>query len=318
MKRFYFFFLSFTLLIFLLNNKVYSQNSFDLQVKKMSDVLTQRLLKTGKKRIAVSGFTDLQGNVTELGKYIAEIFSIELSNTELEVVDRSRLKDLLNELKMTEEKLTTPANALKLGEMAGVEYIVTGTITPLDNTIDVTVKALDIQKGISVGGQKGSVPRTDAINNLMRNTVNGNNSQAANVNMARQINTKDRSPIDDLFEVSIADMRKSNCYNKDRESYFGQICFENQTGLDLLFAADAWGWPQAISVRQEGVSLPNSSRNCSPLITVNYPDASAEVVEIKFTFQTEKTTPVRVGTMRLMVERCKVKSVVLTKKNLNL
>ncbi|HEY8917715.1 MAG TPA: FlgO family outer membrane protein [Chitinophaga sp.] len=313
MKSFY---LLITLLFFsLLLNSVYAQKDFDGQIKKMSDTLTQRLLRTGKKRLAVSNFTDLQGNVTELGKYIAEVFSIELSNSNLEVVDRSRLKDLLQELKMTEEKLTTPANALKLGEMAGVEYIITGTTTPLDNTIDITVKALDIQKGISIGGQKGAVPRTDAINNLMRNTVNGV-SNAANVNMAKQINTNDRAPIDDLFEAKIADMRKSNCYNKDRDAYFGQICFENQTGDDLIFAADAWGWPQALSIRQDGVSLTNGSRNCSPLITVTYPDQAAEAVEIKFTFQTQNVTPMRSGTMRLMVERCKVKSIVLNKSNL--
>jgi len=298
------------------SQKTYAQNTFDAQLKKMSDTLTQRLLRTGKKRVAVSNFTDLQGSVTELGKYIAEIFSVELSNTELEVVDRSRLKELLAELKLTEEKLTSPANALKLGEMAGIEYIITGTTTPLDNTIDITVKALDIQKGISIGGQKGSVSRTEAINNLMRNTVNGGNSQAANVNSARQIDTKDRSPIDDLFEAKIADLRKSNCYNRDRDAYFGQICFENQTGEDLIFAADAWGWPQAIHVGSEGVTLPKGTRNCSPLICVTYPDANAESVEIKFTFQVQNQTPLRSTTMRLLVEKCKVKSIVLTKNNL--
>lgn len=299
-------------------SKAYSQDNFDSQVKKMSDVLTQRLIKSGKKRVAVSGFTDLQGNVTELGKYIAEVFSIALSNTELEVVDRSKLNDLLRELKMTEEKLTSPTNALKLGEMAGIEFIVTGTIIPLDNTIDVMVKALDIQRGISVGGQKGFVPRTNAINNLMGSIVTGNSSTAANVNLARPINTKDRTPIDDLFEASIADMRNSNCYNKDRDAYFGQICFENRTGVDLVFMADAWGWPQAISIARDEVPLANEGRNCSPVITVNYPDFSAQVVEIKFTFKTQNTEPSRSATMRLMVEKCKVKSIVLTKKNLGL
>ena len=109
--------------LLLLGTNALSQTDFDAQIKKMSDTLVNRLLRTNKKRIVVSNFIDLQGNATELGKYISEAFSSELSNSELVVIDRSRLKDLLDELHLTETKLTKPENALKLGEMAGVEFI---------------------------------------------------------------------------------------------------------------------------------------------------------------------------------------------------
>jgi hypothetical protein len=126
----------------------------------------------------------------ELGKYIAEAISVALTNTDLEVVDRSRLNELLEELKLTEQKLTDPENALKLGQMAGEEFIIIGTATMLDTLVAITVKELDIQKGIAIGGQRGSVPRTDAINNLMRSTVNGNSTTAANVNAGKKVSAQ--------------------------------------------------------------------------------------------------------------------------------
>ncbi|MEO6316784.1 MAG: FlgO family outer membrane protein [Chitinophagaceae bacterium] len=312
-----YFFITLFACCFLCNSSSFAQNQFDSQVKRLSDTLVKRLLKTGKKRVTVANFLDLQGNATELGKYIAEVFSVELSNSDLEVVDRSRLKDLLNELKLTEDKLTNPANALKLGEMAGVEFIITGTTTPLDNEIDISVKALDIQKGISIAGQRASIKRTDAINNLLRSTVgSGTGNTSANVNMARQVDTKDKAAMDDINETKISDLRRGECYDNSRKTYFGQLCFENQTGEDLIFAADAWGPPGITSKTGEGITLPNGTRNCSTKIIVNYPNNDGESEEIKFVFQTYGKPKILSATMRLVVEKCKLKSMVLTKKNL--
>jgi TolB-like protein len=310
------------LLIFeLINTNGLAQVTFDTQIKKMSDTLVARLLRTGKKRVAVSNFVDLQGNTTELGKYIAESFSVELSNTDLSVVDRSRISDLMQELKLTDEKLTKPENALKLGEMAGVEYIITGTTVPLETTVDVTIKALDIQNGISIAGQRGSVPRTDAINNLMRSNVSGGNTTAANVNAGTKIDTRNKSATDDVMEIGISDMRKNECEvrlpstnNIVTINFLGQACFENHTDQDLLLTVyDETGatgdWIKDI------ILIPNGGKNCSPRISIGNSANGNTVKDITFKFTTT-TTPSQSGTLVLTMEKCKIKSVVLTKRNL--
>lgn len=308
------------LLLFLLSGtNAFTQSDFDSQVKKMSDTLVSRLVKTGKKRVTVANFVDLQGNVTELGKYIAEAFSVELSNTELNVVDRSRLKDLLEELKLTEEKLTKPENALKLGEMAGVEYIITGTTVMLDNTVDITIKALDIQNGTSIAGQRGSIPRTDAINNLMRNSIGEGNNPSGNVNAGKKIELKDRSATDYLFEVGISDLRKIECeiYNGsfNQTLFCGQACFENQTDYDLILTVPGEINSEGNRI-SEKILIPKGGRNCCPRIAVNSSNIGATIKDVTFNFTTTNSSPAKRGTFVMTLEKCKIKSVVLTKKNL--
>ena len=302
----------------LLNINGFAQTTFDAQIKKMSDTLVARLLRTGKKRIAVSNFVDLQGNTTELGKYIAESFSVELSNTELNVVDRSRINDLMQELKLTDEKLTKPENALKLGEMAGVEYIITGTTVPLETTVDVTIKALDIQNGISIAGQRGSVPRTDAVNNLMNSNISEGNTIAANVNAGKKIDMKNKTAADVIFEVGITDMRKSECevpragiYAQNVFDSYGQVCFENQTEYDLILSI-----PFDEMYPDMKVIIPKGGRNCWPKVLVNKYGAETSVRDYTFTFTTTNTNLRKTGTFLMTVEKCRLKSIVLTKKNL--
>src|SRR5437899_296918 len=54
-------------------------------------------LSAGKKTVAVVDFTDLQGNVTELGRYLAEEFSTALVEEprSFDVIDRIHLKVIL-------------------------------------------------------------------------------------------------------------------------------------------------------------------------------------------------------------------------------
>lgn len=306
------------LLPLLVSQKAIGQNELDEQIRTISDTFASRLIKTGKKRVTVSNFLDLRGNVTEFGRYLAESFSTQLSNTDLEIVERNRsmLDDLIAELILTDSKITRPENALKRGEMAGVEYIITGTITILDNTMEITIKALDIEKGTSIAGQKASIKRTDGINNLMRSIVAQGGTSAANANLAKKIDTEQRSATDDIYETRISDLRKGECTRKgfDRINTFGQVCFENQTGEDLYFTCDAEGTNGNL-LAYEKVGLTQQARNCSSLIYINRWDVNNVSVEVKFTFQTLDDFGKK-ALMTVAVEACKVKSIVLTKKNL--
>ena len=58
----------------------FSINSFayEKELSSLSESLAGNIAKNSKKTVAVVDFTDLQGNVTELGRFIAEELSVEI------------------------------------------------------------------------------------------------------------------------------------------------------------------------------------------------------------------------------------------------
>jgi TolB-like protein len=314
----------FAALFTLLCTSVFAQTRFEAKVKKMTDSLSRKILATGKKRITVANFVDLQNNVTELGKYLAEVFSVELSNTSLEVVDRSRLQELVTELKMSEEKLTRSDNALKLGEMAGLEYIIIGTTTVLDTTVDITVKALDIQRGISIGGQRESIPRTDAINQLFRSQVAGRSGTPSSMALTSTATGNMSENAQDVSSRIIeTDMRKKDCQRTDSynnvELGYGQICFENLLPFDLILYQYV-DIEERLNWQTSPLYVPQNTKTCSPNILVKRNGSiwhwNDSVKEYRFYFKTVNTIPEKKGELVLMVDQCKVKTIALVKTRL--
>ena len=99
------------------------------EIRAITDKLSDGLSQTGKKTAAVVDFTDLQGCVTELGRFIAEELSASLaeSGKGIEVIDRTNLKVILQENRLAATGIIDPSTARKLGQLAGIESLVTGT-----------------------------------------------------------------------------------------------------------------------------------------------------------------------------------------------
>ena len=121
---------------------------------------------------AVVDFTDLQGNVTELGRFISEEVSVAMSrDRRVDVVDRTHLKALLQEHKLAGTGIIDPTTARKLGEIAGVQVIITGTITPFGDSVRCVAKALDSATARIQGASVAEIPRTKTIEELLSRSV---------------------------------------------------------------------------------------------------------------------------------------------------
>jgi TolB-like protein len=107
--------------------------------------ISDRLISSGKRSVAVVDFTDLQMNVTELGRYLAEEFqsAIVMQATGYKVIDRTHIKAILQENKLSSTGLIDPQSARQLGRIAGVESLITASITPLGDNVHLSIKLLD-------------------------------------------------------------------------------------------------------------------------------------------------------------------------------
>lgn len=143
--------------------------AYEREINSISSAIAENITKSGKKTVAVVDFTDLQGNVTELGRFIAEELSIDLTNTArgFVIIDRTHLKSLLREHKFSISGLVDPAAAKKLGQIAGVDAIVTGSVTPLGKIVKVSCKVIATDTAMVIGAGKGDILRTRGIDELL-------------------------------------------------------------------------------------------------------------------------------------------------------
>jgi curli biogenesis system outer membrane secretion channel CsgG len=149
----------------------------DTELSKLADNLAGQIKDQGKKKVTVIDFTDLQGGSSELGKYIAEQLTVDLviSKKDFSVLDRANLKSILAEHKLTATGLIDPDTAKKLGQFAGVDAIILGTITPKDQNIALTAKIITTDTAEIIGAAKAAFKADRTIQQLQSTPSTGNN-----------------------------------------------------------------------------------------------------------------------------------------------
>ena len=94
----------FILILFLLFPPlVVSAGTYEEELQGLSLKIAKNIERSGKRTVAVVDFTDLQGNVTELGRFIAEELSTNLVSLKkgFRVIDRLHLKSIIAEHKLS-------------------------------------------------------------------------------------------------------------------------------------------------------------------------------------------------------------------------
>jgi TolB-like protein len=138
-------------------------------LRPIASTIAARLAASNHKTLAVVDFTDLEGNVTKLGRFQAEEFSVDLMEDAkgFDVIDRTHLKSLLQEHQLSATGLIDPLTARKLGKIAGADALVTGTLTPLGDSIRLSVKVLDTETARMLAASSTDVPKTPALSALI-------------------------------------------------------------------------------------------------------------------------------------------------------
>jgi TolB-like protein len=165
--------------------QIYSLSSTAQQtdLKQVSSSLARDIASSGKHNISVADFTDLQGNVTELGRFIAEELSTNLvvEAKGFNVIERMQLKVILQEHQLNTTGLIDPATVRKLGQIAGVDALVTGILVPFSDSVRLTAKLLDTSTARVMAVSSAELPRTKAIDDLLsRGITSGTNPATSN------------------------------------------------------------------------------------------------------------------------------------------
>ena len=212
--------------------------AYEQEINSLSTAMAEKIAAAGKKTIAVVDFTDLQGNVTELGRFLAEEFSVALAGMGkgFEVVDRTHLKSILVEHKLSSTGIIDPQTARKLGQIIGVDALITGTITPFGDSIRISVKVLDTTTAKVVSASTGNIAKTKAIEELLARGVESPQSSGQQVPTTGYVPSAS-SPKSKKVGDLIVTMKNVVVSSKDRIAVI--MDFLNQSDKELKLAASA-------------------------------------------------------------------------------
>lgn len=188
--------------------------SFDSSLQLLTNALTAKLRSLKDEKIAVWDLTDLNGNVSPIGKYIAEDVSINLSD-KFHIVNRNQLNTILKENQLTSEGFLDQTTMKQLKKLAQVDIIVTGSVSVLANNIKITLQALDSLADI-LAATKGDVSMNDDIKDLLGINI-GSNNKGFN------------SPLNSNEHLNNPATVSSDCQNNNT----GDFCFNNTTSNNL-------------------------------------------------------------------------------------
>jgi len=140
---------------------------YQREVDRIAEEVSETASKAGLKNVAVLDFTDLQGNVRELGRFMAEELttSLVLKDRPFKTIDRANLRSILLESKLSMSGLVSPENAKKL-KISGVDGLIRGSLTPFGESIRLTIQVIAVDTAQIVGAARGVVPKTAAMDNL--------------------------------------------------------------------------------------------------------------------------------------------------------
>ena len=150
---------------------------YNQELTRIGKELTQCLSGPTRLKVAAVDFTDLQGGVTELGRLLAEELSTELTIVSgrqgPQVVDRNHLATVLKEHELGASGLIDPETTKQLGQFAGIDIVITGNVLALEDSIRMTVKAIETETATVACASRGEFPKTMVMREMLAMGVGG-------------------------------------------------------------------------------------------------------------------------------------------------
>lgn len=150
-----------------------SQVDIDVALDNLTQQINQYMSAQKKTKIAIIPFSDLQKQTTTvLCSYLAEELTTNLFiSGKFKILERSLLKQVLDELKLSQTGIVDTNSAKELGKMAGVDAIVTGTIVELGSYIAINCRLIETETGEVFAAAKAKIKKDANVAKIMGDNI---------------------------------------------------------------------------------------------------------------------------------------------------
>jgi TolB-like protein len=155
-------------LLLSISTSVYAQSTLEQRVDDLSRQIAGKVSAKQKTTIAVVEFADLEGHVTNFGRFLAEELITRFYETDkFKVIERQLLNKVINEQKLSLTGMVDPTSAKKLGRLLGVDAIVSGSVSDLGKSLRVNARLISTETGEVFAVASTEVVKDEAVIKLM-------------------------------------------------------------------------------------------------------------------------------------------------------
>lgn len=147
-------FLTSFLMIFL------SVNCYSESIDDMCDSLYTKIKDVSDVKLAITDFKSINQKTSD-SKIVQERITTSFSNREgIILIERELIDKVLSEMKLQQSGVVDEKDILKIGELTGANYILTGTINDLkNNRLEINSRIIDVKTGKIIAGAKSDIEK---------------------------------------------------------------------------------------------------------------------------------------------------------------
>jgi TolB-like protein len=150
------------------STKVEQKGNFEYELRQLANELSAPLPKDEKISIAVLDFSDLSGNVSLFGKYVAgELLYLLQQKENVSIIERNNLEKILEEFKLQYSDFFDESTTKELGKIIGVDGLVMGTITNLENEAKISGRIISAETGTILSAASVTVENINEFQQLL-------------------------------------------------------------------------------------------------------------------------------------------------------
>ena len=231
-------------------------------IRQLAVDIANQMKKRDIKKIAIDDFTDLNGYKSALGDFISEELVTNFYTQSLgsfDVVERRELARVLKEQKLGSTGLLNKKTIAKIGEILGIDAIVTGSIAYLGHNIKINARMIGVNNAKVFAAAARKIQKDQTVKELLRQSARPSSSMGQPTSSTRlQVQRHDVYFQNSFLHVAPKSISKS----KNNTKVSLSLQFKNITDekIYLAFEAGIWGHPTSSIMSNNGETIPIGDR----------------------------------------------------------
>ncbi|HRC44059.1 MAG TPA: FlgO family outer membrane protein [Nitrospira sp.] len=156
-------------LLMLWHSAALAASKYEDSVKELAEGVAAEAIKMKKSRLALLDFVDSTGEVTPIGRFLAEELATHLLVAgELKVVDRKLLVATMEKHQLTHLDTSQAKAAKKVAKALRADLYVTGAYLEIPEGVQVTAKLIGPYTVFPVGAARAIIPKAGPLTALLK------------------------------------------------------------------------------------------------------------------------------------------------------